>query len=325
MKQHALVDVVMTKNAMEFITPLTFEHLTARKAYTDTFDRFTANEVEHIALADRADLVIVAPATANICAKLAHGLADDMLSTTLLACRCPRLIAPAMNTHMLLNPVTQDNLALLEKYGWTVIPPATGRLACGDVGPGKLPEPETILQYVLREIGLNHDLKGKRILVTAGPTQEPLDPVRYISNHSSGKMGYAIARMAMLRGAAVTLVSGPTSLEPPLFVETVPVVTAEDMFREVSARAGDMDWIIKAAAVGFSMESENMLANSRAKLTKKNVDLICANDLRQAGAGFQVDTNVLTLITAEETRELPLLSKEAAALAVLDRLKELEK
>ena len=369
-KQHAQVDVVMTKNAMEFITPLTFEHLTARKGYTDTFDRFTANEVEHIALADRADLVIVAPATANICAKIAHGLADDMLSTTLLACRCPRLIAPAMNTHMLLNPVTQDNLALLEKYGWTVIPPATGRLACGDVGPGKLPEPETILQYILREIGLPHDLQGKRILVTAGPTQEPLDPVRYLSNHSSGKMGYAIARMAMLRGAEVTLVSGPTALEPPPFVETVPVLTAEDMFRAVSERAETMDWVIKAAAVadytptevaenkikkkdgdlsiplkrtqdilgwlgqhrkpgqllaGFSMESENMLINSKAKLTKKNVDMICANDLRQAGAGFRVDTNVLTLITHEDIRELPLLSKEEAALAVLDRLKELEK
>ena len=370
MKQHAAVDVILTKNAMEFITPLTFEAITHRRVYTETFDRTTPEEVSHIALAERADLAIIAPATANVCARLAHGLADDMLTSTLLACRCPRLIAPAMNTNMLLNPVTQDNLALLEKYGWTVIPPATGRLACGDVGPGKLPEPETILQYILREIGLNHDLKGKRILVTAGPTQEPLDPVRYISNHSSGKMGYAIARMAMLRGAAVTLVSGPTALEPPPFVETVPVVTAEDMFRAVSERAGDMDWIIKAAAVadytptevaenkikkkdgdlsiplkrtqdilgwlgqhrapgqllaGFSMESENMLANSRAKLTKKNVDLICANDLRQAGAGFQVDTNVLTLITAEDTRELPLLSKEEAALAVLDRLKELEK
>ncbi len=369
-KQHALVDVVMTKNATEFITPLTFEHLTARKAYTDTFDRFAANEVEHIALADRADLVIVAPATANICAKLAHGIADDMLSTTLLACRCPRLIAPAMNTHMLLNPVTQDNLAQLEKYGWTVIPPATGRLACGDVGPGKLPEPETILQYILRELALPHDLRGRRILVTAGPTQEPLDPVRYLSNHSSGKMGYAIARMAMLRGAEVTLVSGKTALEPPPFVETVEVTTAEDMFRAVSERAEGMDWIVKAAAVadytpmevadnkikkkdgdlsiplkrtqdilgwlgqhrrpgqllaGFSMESENVLLNSRAKLTKKNVDMICANDLRQAGAGFQVDTNVLTLITAEDTRELPLLTKEEAALAVLDRLLELEK
>ncbi len=369
-KQHALVDVVMTKNACEFITPLTFEHLTARKVYTDTFDRFTANEVEHIALADRADLVIVAPATANICAKLAHGLADDMLSTTLLACRCPRLIAPAMNTHMLLNPVTQDNLALLEKYGWTVIPPATGRLACGDVGPGKLPEPETILQYILREIALPHDLAGKKILVTAGPTREPLDPVRYISNHSTGKMGYAVARMAMLRGAEVTLVSGKTDLEPPPFLETVPVVTAEDMFRAVTERAETMDWIIKAAAVadytpaevaenkmkkregdlsvplkrtqdillwlgrhrrpgqllaGFSMESENVLQNSREKLAKKNADLICANDLRQEGAGFGVDTNVLTLITGEDVRELPLLSKEAAAMALLDRLLELEK
>ncbi len=369
-KQHALVDVVMTKNACEFITPLTFEHLAARKVYTDTFDRFTANEVEHIALADRADLVIVAPATANICAKLAHGLADDMLSTTLLACRCPRLIAPAMNTHMLLNPVTQDNLALLEKYGWTVIPPATGRLACGDVGPGKLPEPETILQYILREIALPHDLAGKKILVTAGPTREPLDPVRYISNHSTGKMGYAVARMAMLRGAEVTLVSGKTDLEPPPFLETVPVVTAEDMFRAVTERAETMDWIIKAAAVadytpaevaenkmkkkegdlsvplkrtqdillwlgrhrrpgqllaGFSMESENVLQNSREKLAKKNADLICANDLRQEGAGFGVDTNVLTLITGEDVRELPLLSKEAAAMALLDRLLELEK
>ncbi len=369
-KLHARVDVIMTKNAMEFITPLTFEHLTARKVHTDTFDRFTANEVEHIALADRADLVIVAPATANICAKLAHGLADDMLSTTLLACRCPRLIAPAMNTKMLQNPVTADNLALLEKYGWTVIPPASGRLACGDVGPGKLPEPETILQYILREIALPHDLAGKKLLVTAGPTREPLDPVRYLTNRSSGKMGYAVARMAMLRGAEVTLVSGQTSLEPPLFLETVPVETAEEMFREVSRRAEEMDWIVKAAAVadytpaevaenklkkkegdmsiplkrtedillwlgqhrrpgqllaGFSMESENVLENSRAKLTKKNVDMICANDLRREGAGFGVDTNILTLITAEDVRELPLLSKEEAALAILDRLLELEK
>ena len=368
-KLHARVDVVMTKNATEFISPLTFEHLTARKAYTDTFDRFTVNEVEHIALADRADLVIVAPATANICAKIAHGLGDDMLSTTLLACRCPRLIAPAMNTNMLENPATRDNLKLLEKYGWTVIPPAVGRLACGTTGPGKLPEPETILQFILREIALPHDLVGKKILITAGPTQEPLDPVRYISNHSSGKMGYAIARMAMLRGAEVTLVSGPTALELPPFVETVDVTTAEDMFRAVSERAESADWIIKAAAVadytpaevaenklkkkegdlsvplkrtqdillwlgqhrrpgqllaGFSMESENMLENSRAKLTKKNADLICANDLRQAGAGFRVDTNVLTLITQGDIRELPLLSKEEAALAVLDRLKELE-
>jgi phosphopantothenoylcysteine decarboxylase/phosphopantothenate--cysteine ligase len=369
-KLHARVDVVMTENACRFITPLTFEHLTARRAYTDTFDRFTANEVEHIALADRADLVIVAPATANICAKIAHGIGDDMLSTTLLACRCPRLIAPAMNTNMLENPATQDNLKTLEKYGWTVIPPAVGRLACGTTGPGKLPEPETILQYILREIALPHDLAGKKVLVTAGPTQEPLDPVRYLSNHSSGKMGYAIAKMAMLRGAEVTLVSGKTALTPPPFVETVPIVTAEDMFRAVTERAEGMDWVIKAAAVadytpaevaenkvkkkdgdlsiplkrtqdillwlgqhrrpgqvlaGFSMETENMLENSRAKLSKKNVDLICANDLRQAGAGFQTDTNVLTLITQEDTRELPLLTKEDAALAILDRMKELEK
>jgi phosphopantothenoylcysteine decarboxylase/phosphopantothenate--cysteine ligase len=367
-KLHAQVDVVMTKNAAEFIAPLTFEHLTARKAYTDTFDRFTVNEVEHIALADRADLVIVAPATANICAKLAHGLADDMLSTTLLACRCPRLIAPAMNTNMLLNPVTQDNLKLLEKYGWTVIPPAEGRLACGTTGPGKLPEPETILQYILRRIALPHDLAGKRVLVTAGPTREALDPVRYISNRSSGKMGYALARMAMLRGAEVTLVTGPTALEPPPFVEVVPVVSAADMFAAVSERFSGADMVFKAAAVadytpetvaenkikkkegdmsiplkrtrdilqylgenrrpgqviaGFSMESENVLENSRAKLSRKNVDMICANDLRREGAGFGVDTNIITLITREDTRELPLLSKEAAASAILDRALEL--
>ena len=367
-KLHAQVDVVMTRNACEFITPLTFEHLTARKVHTDTFDRFTANEVEHIALADRADLVIVAPATANICAKIAHGIGDDMLSTTLLACDCPRLIAPAMNTKMLENPATQENLATLERYGWTVIPPAVGRLACGTTGPGKLPEPETILQYILRELAQPHDLAGKRVLVTAGPTQEAVDPVRYISNHSSGKMGYALARMAMLRGAEVTLVSGPTALEPPPFVETVPVTSAAEMFKAVSERAEKADFIIKAAAVadytpvetaenkikkkegdlsvplkrtqdillwlgqhrrpgqvivGFSMESENMLENSRIKLTKKNVDMICANDLRQAGAGFQVDTNILTLITREGIRELPLLSKEEAALAILDRALEL--
>ena len=367
-KLHAQVDVVMTKNAAEFIAPLTFEHLTARKAYTDTFDRFTVNEVEHIALADRADLVIVAPATANICAKLAHGLADDMLSTTLLACRCPRLIAPAMNTNMLLNPVTQDNLKLLEKYGWTVIPPAEGRLACGTTGPGKLPEPEAILQYILRRIALPHDLAGKRVLVTAGPTREALDPVRYISNRSSGKMGYALARMAMLRGAEVTLVTGPTALEPPPFVEVVPVVSAADMFAAVSERFSGADMVFKAAAVadytpetvaenkikkkegdmsiplkrtrdilqylgenrrpgqviaGFSMESENVLENSRAKLSRKNVDMICANDLRREGAGFGVDTNIITLITREDTRELPLLSKEAAASAILDRALEL--
>ena len=363
-KQHAAVDVIMTKNAMEFITPLTFEHLTHRKVHTDTFDRRIPEEVSHIALAERADLAIVAPATANVCAKIAHGLADDMLTSTLLACRCPRLVAPAMNTNMLENPVTQDNLETLRKYGWTVIPPASGLLACGAVGPGKLPEPETLLQYVLRELALPHDLMGKKVLVTAGPTQEPLDPVRYLTNRSSGKMGYALARMAMLRGAEVTLISGETALEPPPFVETVPVRTAEEMFRAVEARYEEADLIVMAAAVadftpeevaenkikkkdgalaltlrrtkdilqflgehrrpgqvvvGFAMESENLLENAGAKLDKKNVDMICATAVKQPGAGFQVDTNVLTLITREDTRQLPLLSKEAAALAVLDR------
>ena len=363
-KQHAAVDVVMTENAMRFITPLTFESLTHRKVHTDTFDRGTPEEVSHIALAERADLAIIAPATANVCAKLAHGLADDMLSSTLLACRCPRLAAPAMNTNMLLNPVTQDNLETLCRYGWTVIPPASGLLACGAVGPGKLPEPEVLLQYILRELAFPHDLAGKKVLVTAGPTQEPLDPVRYLTNRSSGKMGYALARMAMLRGAEVTLISGQTALEPPPFVETVPVRSAEEMFRAVEARFAGADLVIKAAAVadfapetvaenkikkkegglsiplrrtrdilqylgehrrpgqilvGFAMESENLLENSRAKLEKKNVDMICANDVKQAGAGFQVDTNVLTLITKEDTRQLPLLSKEEAALAILDR------
>ena len=367
-KQHAAVDVIMTKNAMEFITPLTFEHLTHRKVHTDTFDRGIPEEVSHIALAERADLAIVAPATANVCAKLAHGLADDMLTSTLLACRCPRLIAPAMNTNMLENPVTQDNLDTLRRYGWTVIPPASGLLACGAEGPGKLPEPETLLQYVLRELALPHDLAGKRVLVTAGPTQEPLDPVRYLTNRSSGKMGYALARMAMLRGAEVTLVSGETALAPPPFVETVAVRTAEEMFRAVEERYEGADFIVMAAAVadftpetvaenkikkkdgggltlslgrtrdilqflgerrrpgqtvvGFAMESENLLENGSAKLDKKRVDMICANDVKQPGAGFQVDTNVLTLITRAGARQLPLLSKEAAALAVLDRALE---
>ena len=368
-KQHAAVDVIMTENAVKFITPLTFESLTHRRVHTDTFDRGSPEEVSHIALAERADLAIVAPATANVCAKLAHGLADDMLTSTLLACRCPRLIAPAMNTNMLENPVTRDNLETLRKYGWTVIPPASGLLACGAEGPGKLPEPETLLQYVLRELALPHDLAGKRVLVTAGPTQEPLDPVRYLTNRSSGKMGYALARMAMLRGAEVTLVSGETALAPPPFVETVAVRTAEEMFRAVEERYEGADFIVMAAAVadftpetvaenkikkkdgggltlslgrtrdilqflgerrrpgqtvvGFAMESENLLENGSAKLDKKHVDMICANDVKQPGAGFQVDTNVLTLITREGARQLPLLSKEAAALAVLDRALEL--
>lgn len=362
-KQHAAVEVVMTENATQFVTPLTFEQLTGRRTMVNTFDRNFSHQVEHIALAERTDLVIVAPATANVCAKLAHGLADDMLTTTILACRCPKLIAPAMNTNMYENPVTQDNLALLRHYGWEVIEPASGRLACGAVGKGKLPEPEEILQYILRQLAFPHDLIGKKVLVTAGPTQEAIDPIRYLTNHSTGKMGYAIARMAMLRGADVTLVSGPTAIAPPPFVTVVPVVSAQDMFEAVATNAPVSDFIFKAAAVadytpanysdnkvkksegdmsiplkrtqdilkylgenrvpgqvicGFSMETQNMVENSREKLVKKNVDMICANNLKQSGAGFGVDTNVITIITRNETTELPLQTKEGAANAILD-------
>lgn len=362
-KQHAAVEVVMTKNATEFVTPLTFEQLTGRRVMVDTFDRNFSHQVEHIALAERTDLVIVAPATANVCAKFAHGLADDMLTTTVLACRCPKLIAPAMNTNMFDNPVTQDNLKLLEHYGWEIIPPASGRLACGAVGKGKLPEPEVLLDYVMRFLAMPHDLKGKRVLVTAGPTQEALDPVRYLTNHSSGKMGCAIAKMAMLRGADVTLVCGPLSVTPPPFVKTVNVVSAQDMFDAVTALAPNSDLIFKAAAVadytpaeyndqkmkksdndlsiplkrtqdilkylgehrtdgqvicGFSMETQNMIENSKRKLQSKNIDMICANNLKTEGAGFGVDTNVITLITESEVKELPLQSKESVANAILD-------
>ena len=362
-KLHANVEVVMTKNATEFITPLTFEELTGHRVMVDTFDRNFQHQVEHISLAQRTDLIIIAPATANVCAKLAHGLADDMLTTTALACRCPKLIAPAMNTNMYENPVPQDNLGLLRRYGWEVIEPASGRLACGAVGKGKLPEPEELVQYILRAIALPKDLKGKRVLVTAGPTREALDPVRFLTNHSSGKMGYAIAKMAMLRGADVTLVSGPTAIDPPPFVKLIPVTSAAEMLEAVTAEAPDADYIFKAAAVadytpadfsdekmkkkdgelsiplkrtqdilkflgenrragqvicGFSMETQNMVENSRDKLTKKGVDMICANNLKQSGAGFGVDTNVITLITATDTVELPLLSKEDAAAAIID-------
>ena len=248
-KQHAAVEVVMTEHATKFVTPLTFEQLTGRRTMVDTFDRNFSHQVEHISLAQRTDLVLIAPATANVCAKLAHGLADDMLTTTVLACKCPKLIAPAMNTNMFENPVTQDNLETLRRYGWEVIQPASGRLACGAVGAGKMPEPEDLLQYVLRELALPHDLCGKRVLVTAGPTQESLDPVRYLTNHSSGKMGYAIAKMAMLRGAQVTLVSGPTNITPPPFVDVVKIASAQDMFEAVAAHCERADFIFKAAAV----------------------------------------------------------------------------
>ena len=369
-KQHAAVEVVMTKNATQFVTPLTFEQLTGRRTMVDTFDRNFSHQVEHISLAERTDLVIIAPATANVCAKLAHGLADDMLTTTVLASRCPKLIVPAMNTNMYENPVTQDNLDLLHHYGWDVIEPASGRLACGTVGKGKMPEPEDLLQHILRYLAMPHDLQGKRVLVTAGPTQEALDPVRYLTNHSTGKMGYALARMAMLRGADVTLVTGPTSIAPPPFVNVVHITSAQDMFEAVAQNAPNADFVFKAAAVadytpadyqdnkmkkkegdmtiplkrtqdilkylgenrvpgqiicGFSMETQNMVENSRDKLHKKNVDMICANNLKVAGAGFGVDTNIITMITAAEMIELPLQSKEAVANAILDQAIKLNK
>ena len=364
-KQHADVQVLMTENATKFVTPLTFEQLTGNKALVDTFDRNFVHSVEHIAVADRADFVLIAPATANVIAKLAHGLADDMLTTTVLACRCKKAIAPAMNTGMLENPVTQDNIETLRHYGWEIVEPAEGRLACGTSGKGRLPEPEALLEVCLHALSHDKDMTGLRVLVTAGPTQEAIDPVRYLTNHSSGRMGYAIAKAAARRGAFVTLVSGPVALEKPAYVKTVDVVTAEEMFDAVTALAPDMDIVIKAAAVadyrpatvadnklkksddalflplertkdilgtlgtqkkegqflcGFSMETEHMLENSRAKLHKKNLDMIAANNVKQEGAGFQVDTNVLTLITADSETSLPLMSKDAAADALLDAI-----
>ena len=364
-KQHADVQVVMTENATKFVTPITFEQLTGKKALVDTFDRNFQYNVAHIAVAERTDFVLIAPATANVIAKLAHGLADDMLTTTVLACTCPKAVAPAMNTHMFENPVTQDNLSILRKYGWEVIDPASGHLACGTSGKGRLPEPEDLLEVCLHALGHEKDMAGKRVLVTAGPTQEALDPVRYLTNHSSGRMGYAIAKAAARRGAQVVLVSGPTALKKPAYVETVDIVSAQDMFEAVTSRAPEMDIIIKAAAVadyrpanladnkikkqdgdmsiplartqdilaalgksrrpgqflcGFSMETENMVENSRKKLQKKGLDMIAANNVKVAGAGFGVDTNILTLITPEGMAELPLMSKDAAADALLDAI-----
>ena len=366
-KQHADVHVIMTKNALNFINPITFESLTAHKCLVDTFDRNFEFSVEHVALAKLADLVLVAPATANVIGKLAGGIADDMLTTTVMACSCPKLVSPAMNTHMFENPILQDNLRKLETYGYTVIEPASGRLACGDTGAGKMPEPEILLEYILKEIACEKDLTGKKVLVTAGPTQESLDPVRYLTNHSSGKMGYAIARICSFRGADVTLVSGRTNLPGPLFVKTVEVTTAREMYEAVAAAFPDQDIVIKAAAVadyrpkqvssekvkksgemfvlemertddilkylgeqkrsdqflcGFSMETDHMLRNSRAKLAKKNLDMIVANNLKVPGAGFAGDTNVVTLITKDEETELPLLSKEETAVRILDKILE---
>ncbi|OUN86128.1 phosphopantothenoylcysteine decarboxylase [Flavonifractor sp. An52] len=366
-KQGANVQVLMTKNATEFIGPHTFESLTGNRVSVDTFDRNYQFQVEHIALADQADLVLVAPATANVLAKLAHGLADDMLTTTILACNCPKIAAPAMNTKMYENPVTQDNLDILRKYGWEIVEPASGRLACGAVGKGKMPEPEDLLECVLHALSHEKDMTGLKVLVTAGPTREALDPVRYLTNHSTGKMGYAIAKAAAARGAQVTLVSGPVNLKKPPYMEVVDIVSAQDMFDAVTSRAPDQDIIIKAAAVadyrpanlaedkikksgndsdlslplartsdilawlgehrapgqflcGFSMETRDMVENSKKKLEKKHIDLIAANNLKQAGAGFGVDTNVLTLIAADGAKELPLMSKEEAAHTLLDEI-----
>ena len=364
-KQHADVHVLMTRNATNFINPITFETLTGNKCLVDTFDRNFQFQVEHVSIAKKADVVMIAPASANVIGKLAHGIADDMLTTTIMACKCKKFISPAMNTNMFENPIVQDNLKTLEHYGYEVIDPAVGYLACGDTGAGKMPEPETLLNYILRECACEKDMEGMKVLVTAGPTQEAIDPVRCITNHSSGKMGYAIAKMAMLRGADVTLVSGRTALTPPPFVKVVPVVTARDMYEAVTSASQEQDIIIKAAAVadyrpanvsdekikkknddmsialertddilkylgehkpdgqflcGFSMETENMIGNSRVKLTRKNLDMVAANNVKMAGAGFQGDTNVLTLITQDEEVSLPLMSKEDAAGKILDKI-----
>ena len=364
-KAGAEVHVIMTKNATSFINPITFETLTNQKCIIDTFDRDFEFDVKHVSLAQKADVIMVAPATANVIAKLAHGLADDMLTTTILASKAPKIISPAMNTGMYENPVTQDNLATLRRYGWEVVEPASGRLACGAVGKGKMPEPEELLEVCLHAVAREKDFLGKKVLVTAGPTREALDPVRYLTNRSSGKMGYAVARAAARRGARVTLVSGPVALARPMYVDVVDVESAEQMYQAVMSRADEADVIIKAAAVadyrpatvaenkikktdadlsiplartddilgtlgrnrrpgqflcGFSMETENMVENSLAKLRKKNIDMIAANNVKVAGAGFGVNTNVLTIITRDAQRSLPLMTKDEAADALLDEI-----
>ena len=364
-KQEADVHVIMTEHAVNFINPITFETLTGNKCIVDTFDRNFQHNVEHVSLGKRADVLLVAPATANVIGKMAAGIADDMLTTTFLACRCPVLIAPAMNTAMYQNPIVQDNLKKLAGYGCRVIEAASGWLACGDTGAGKMPEPEVLYSHIQKEIACPKDMQGLNVLVTAGPTRESLDPVRYITNHSSGKMGYALAKAAMLRGAKVTLVSGPVSLTPPLSVKVIPIVSAQDMYQAVTENFPQQDIVIKAAAVadyrpavvssekvkkkeeqfllpmertrdilqylgehkrkdqylcGFSMETEHMIGNSRVKLEKKHLDMIVANNLKEAGAGFQADTNVVTLITQEEEVPLGLMSKEEAAHSILDKI-----
>ncbi|MDO4975764.1 MAG: bifunctional phosphopantothenoylcysteine decarboxylase/phosphopantothenate--cysteine ligase CoaBC [Eubacteriales bacterium] len=364
-KQHCEVHVIMTKNATNFINPIAFETLTNTKCLVETFDRNFQFHVAHVSLAQKADLMMIAPASANVIGKVAHGIADDMLTTTIMACSGKVMFSPAMNVNMYNNPILQDNLKTLKKYGYEIIEPATGYLACGDTGAGKMPEPETLMEYILKEIACEKDLAGKKVMVTAGPTQEAIDPVRYITNHSTGKMGYAIAKRAMLRGADVTLVSGPVSLKAVPFVKMLPIVSAQDMFEAVRDHLDEQDFLIKAAAVadytpattsdekmkkkdgdmnielkrtqdilgyvaehkkekqmicGFSMETQNMLENSRKKLTKKKLDMIVANNLKVQGAGFGTDTNVVTMITADEEIELEIMSKEKVADAILDQL-----
>lgn len=366
-KKGAKVHVLMTKHAVNFINPITFESLTKNKCLVDTFDRNFEFSVEHVALAKVADVVMVAPASANVIGKIAHGIADDMMTTTIMACKCRKLLAPAMNTNMYENPILQDNLEICRKYGMEIIAPDNGYLACGDRGMGKMPEPEVLFEYILREVGYSKDLAGKKILVTAGPTRESIDPVRYITNHSTGKMGYAIAKAAAYRGAQVTLVSGPVKLPAPLFVNRIPVVSAKDMFEAVIGCSENQDIIIKAAAVadyrpamtgtekmkkkdgaltidlertddilgwlgrhrrpgqflcGFSMETQNMLANSRDKLERKHLDMIVANNLKVKGAGFGTDTNVVTLLTKDMELDLPIMGKEEVADRLLTEIKE---
>jgi len=364
-KLHAKVTVLMTANATNFINPITFETLTGNKCLIDTFDRNFQYNVEHVSLAKETDLVLVAPASANVIGKIANGIADDMLTTTVMACSCKKIIAPAMNTQMYLNPIVQDNMNKLRRFGMEVITPDTGHLACGDDGIGKMPSEQVLLDYILREIAFEKDLAGKKVLVTAGATMEKIDPVRYISNHSTGKMGYAIAENAMLRGADVTLITGKSALTPPLFVNVVPVISAQDMFDAVRDCMEEQDIIIKAAAVadyrpvnpaeekikkqeddmsirlertddilgyigehkkpgqficGFSMETQNMIENSRKKLLKKKADMIVANNLKQEGAGFGVDTNIVTFITADDVEEMPIMSKEEVAFLLLKKI-----
>ena len=365
LKQHCDVEVLMTQNATQFINPITFESLTGHKCLVDTFDRNFQYSVEHVALAKRADVVLVAPASANVIGKIANGIADDMLTTTVMACPCKKIVSPAMNHNMYHNPIVQDNIEKLKHFGYEIITPATGMLANGDIGDGRMPEESVLFEAVVKEIACEKDLVGKKVLISAGATREPIDPVRFITNHSSGKMGYALARAAMHRGAEVTVVAAHTDVEPPLFVYVVPVQTAEEMYDAIVSRAQDYDFVIKAAAVadytpavtadnkikkkdgdmsiplvrtkdilktlgenkrpgqilcGFSMETENVLENSRKKLESKHCDMICANSLKSAGAGFGTDTNIVTLITKNSEESLELMSKEQVAHKILDKL-----